>query len=139
MLLPASRVAGTALGSTVNALSDILNCPIFTEVVPVFVIDTLRDTGTPTLTSPKSSVEGFTDRTDVLWLVDEKAPELEPHPARPAVIVIVANPRATARVDLDLLKRRCTGLTSGRADTTLMLEIEILQNLSIDITCIQDF
>jgi hypothetical protein len=139
MLLPASRVAGAALGSTVNALSDMLNCPIFTAVAPVFVIDTLRDTGAPTLTSPKSIVEGLTDRTEVLWLVDEKAPELEPQPARPAVIAIAANPRATANLDLDLLKRPCTWLTSVGAVTTLMAENEILQNLFIDITCIQDF
>jgi hypothetical protein len=139
MLLPASRVAGTALGSIVNAVSEMLNCPIFTAVAPIFVTDTLRDTGAPTLTSPKSIVEGLTDRTDVLWLADEKAPELAPQPARPAVIVIAANPKATAKLDLDLLKRPCTWSTSVRAFTTLMAENEILQNLSIDITYIQDF
>ncbi|MGA8088039.1 MAG: hypothetical protein WCA10_12080 [Terracidiphilus sp.] len=120
-----------------KALPDMLNCPICTEVAPEFVMDTLRDTGTPTLTSPKSIVEGLTDSTDELWFADENAPEFEPQPARPAVIAIAANPSAMAQPFFDPLKRPFVWLTAGRAVTTLssITENEILQNLSIDITC----
>ena len=81
MLAPASRVVRTTLGFTVNAPPEMLNCSISKDVEPRFEIDTFRDTGVPTLTSPKSIDEGFMDSFGATWLDVEKAPEFAPQPA----------------------------------------------------------
>lgn len=44
-----------------KALIDVVSCAIWTEDVLWFVMDTVWDTGVPTLTSPKSIAVGFTE------------------------------------------------------------------------------
>lgn len=61
MLAPAGRLVGSVPAFTVNALLDMLNCAIWMVEVPGFVIDTVRNTGVPIVTSPKSIVEGLTE------------------------------------------------------------------------------
>ncbi len=115
MLLPARRVVSTPLEFTVNDPPDTLNCPICTEVVPEFVIDTLRETGAPTLTSPKSIDEGLNDS----WaeLDGENAAEFDPQPARPAITETAAT--AIAQQILFPLRWPLVCLTFGRAAMTL--------------------
>ncbi len=92
MLPPAASVAGSAPEFTANVVLDVLKSAICTEDVPEFVIDTLRNTGVPTFTSPKSIVDGFT--TSVGVLMEENGLLSAPQPERPRLNAIDAAARA---------------------------------------------
>ena len=61
MLAPAGRLVGSVPAFRVNALLDMLNCAIWMGDAPGFVIDTVRNTGVPIVTSPKSIVDGLSE------------------------------------------------------------------------------
>ena len=61
MLPPAGKLVGSVPAFTVNALLDMLNCAIWMEDVPGFEIETVRNTGVPIVTSPKSIVDGLSE------------------------------------------------------------------------------
>ena len=65
MLPPAASVAGSVPAFTVKVALEVFNSAICIADVPEFVIATLRYTGVPTFTSPKSTVDGLTTSADV--------------------------------------------------------------------------
>jgi hypothetical protein len=93
MLAPAASVAGSVPAFTANMVLDVLKSAICTAFVPEFEIDTVRYTGVPTFTSPKSIVDGFSTRTGVL--IEENGFVSEPQPESPRVSPIAATARVT--------------------------------------------
>jgi len=141
MLAPAGRVVCSTLGFTVKAPPEMLNSPISTELAPEFVIDTLRDAGVPTLTSPKSIAAGLIESLGAIWLADEKALEFDPQPASPVVIAMAAVASAMDQTVPRRLKLSFECVSSCQVITTLFLKEEgnIFRDSCIDITCGQGF
>jgi hypothetical protein len=96
MLPPTASVAGKVVAFTVKLALEEFNSAICMAAVPSFVIATVRYTGVPTLTSPKSIVDGLTTRAGVLELVEENGLLAAPQPARPRLIPRAANPKGIA-------------------------------------------
>ncbi len=66
MLPPAGKFTGSAPARTVKVLIDVLSCAICTGDVLWFEIETVWDTGVPTLTSPNSIAVGFIETASVV-------------------------------------------------------------------------
>lgn len=95
MLLPGASVAGKAPASAVKLLLDVLNCAISSGEAPGFIMETLRNTGCPTFTSPKSTVAGFTTSAgvdDENGLLSAPQPESENINIRLAAPSVIADP-----------------------------------------------
>ena len=137
MLAPTARAVGS-VPFTENALLEMLNWPTSTGDVPSFRIDTPRDTGVPTLTSPKSIVDGLTTKkVDVFELVDENGWELDPQPVTPMLSTMAAIPNAAARLAIRLFALFFVCGTSVRhaVEVSSTSYCEKVRNLNIDITC----
>ena len=65
--------------------------------VPGFVIDTVRETGVPMVTAPKSIVEGFTESSAEGELAEANGWEFEPQPEKPRQNAIANIPSAIAQ------------------------------------------
>jgi len=103
MLPPAARVAGRVPAVTVNVALEVFKSAICIADVPEFVITTLRYTGVPTFTSPKSTVDGLTTSADEL--VEENGLVSEPQPESPKLSPVATNPTITNPAT-DLLELR---------------------------------
>lgn len=134
---PAGRVAGSVPAFTVKALLELLNCATCTEDVFGFSIVTVRNTGVPMVTSPKSIVAGLICSPTAAELVEENGWEFEPQPDRATLSTMVATHRAialSAILPLDLLFvwapfDRPVDISS------LIAKNKELLNSHIDITC----
>jgi hypothetical protein len=112
MLPPAASVAGSAPAFTVKVVVDVVKSAICTADVPEFVIETLRYTGVPTLTSPKSTIVGFSTSAGVLD--EENGLASAPHPDSPRLSPMVAIARAMTEPAMHLLEFLSLTETSGR-------------------------
>ncbi len=83
---------------TVKASLELLNCAICTEEVSRFSIVTVRNTGVPTVTSPKSMVAGLICRPAAAELVEENGLEFEPQPDRATQSAMVATPKTVPAI-----------------------------------------
>jgi hypothetical protein len=137
MLPPAATVAGSVPPFTVKVALDVLNSDICTAEAPLLVMATLRYTGVPTFTSPKSTVEGLTTSAGVSELVEEKGLVSDPHPVRPRLIPIAATERAITAPVARLFELFFLLDTSGTTGLTFSLTAKdkILRNANIGITC----
>lgn len=81
-----------------KALLELVNCDIWTSDVPGLVIDTVRNTGVPIVTSPKSTVSGAI--CSAVELADANGLEFEPQPERARLSAAVATLKAMAPIVL---------------------------------------
>ena len=93
---PAGRVVGSVPAFTEKAMLELLNCATCTEEVLGFSIVTVRNTGVPTVTSPKSIVAGLICSPTAAELVEENGWEFEPQPDRATLSAMLATLRAIA-------------------------------------------
>jgi hypothetical protein len=135
---PAGKVAGRLPAFTVKALFELLSAAISIEDALVFPIDTVRITGVPTVTSPKSIVPGLICSVISLEPGELNALEFEPQPVITMVIeskatLVARNPRASFPRNRVFEWARCDRLVEINP---IIPEPKRLRYLDIDITCV---
>ena len=119
---------------------ELLNCATCTEIVLGFSMVTVRNTGVPTVTSPKSIVAGLICSPTAAELVEENGLEFEPQPKRARLSAMVATPNAILLPAIFPRNLLCVWVAFARlADlSSVIAKNKELRNSHIDITCAKE-